>query len=113
MKKPPYTAQIVEGVMNRVLHAIALAHLGDTQTYWGPEWSDSGLYTSLDLRNVKVIVETCASAEEESIMHVQFGGHRVSTWLDTKRPFYHAHVPAGWNDHVFVDWARRVFEDLQ
>jgi hypothetical protein len=105
----PHTPQIVEGVMSRVLHDISTLVWNCLQQGWGPDWDAT--FVPLECGNVAVkISEQCAG---DWLMEVGAFGFSVSTWLDSKRPFYRAHLPEEWGDYQFIDWAKLVFEELE
>lgn len=102
-----HTPQIVEGVMNCVIHEIGRVVWNCLQEGWGPAWDAP--FVPLQCGSVAVEITEQSAGDE---MEVVAFGFRVGTWLDSKREFYHAHLPDGWGDHEFVDWAKQVFDEL-
>ena len=110
-----YRPVIIEGVMNRVLYEIARVHQNALQESWGPGWGDDddkSLYVPLTIGSITVKIERHESAGCD-LMSIVFEGNEVSTWLDSKREFYHAHVPDQWDNATFIDWADRIFQELE
>lgn len=103
--------------MARVLSEIGRVHWNTRQVSWAnwPDFYDTDdgyahFTTPVEIGGVSVNIEALESGDV--MMHVGFGGQAVSTWLDSKRPFYHPCYPVEWQTLDFIAWAERVFDEL-
>jgi len=102
------TAEIVEGVMDRILYEIGRCHWNAHQRGWGPHWGES--FSSLEWGVVSAqVIDHKMDDQVDQSLHIGAFGVWVWTWLDGKRPFYRATCPDGWSNLDFVTWAEKVF----
>lgn len=105
--------EIIQGVMRQVLLELGRRYWNLNQSPWGRIWNQYGDYFPIKWNKIDIAVETikddgCA----DRLMHLDFDGSRISTWLDSKREFYHSSAPNGWGNAEFIEWADRIFKEI-
>jgi len=100
---------IVEGVMYRVLDEIGRVASNAGMRAWGTGWG--GEYRPIVIGQVSVSINPGHNGFD-ALLSVVYGGKEVSTYLDSKREFYHAFYPDEWDAGAFVGWAESVFMEL-
>lgn len=107
----PANTEIVEGVMRQVLLELGRKYWNCNQKSWGL-WGNAPYFAikwnSIDITIEEFHDDSCV----DTMMHLDFDGARISTWLDSKREFYDAHAPNGWGNVQFVEWADRLFKEI-